>query len=81
MSGLENDSASRIKNAEERLARAIGRLEAALDAQGEAALAKPGLADELSRLQTENIELRALVGRASESLDTTIAKLKSQLTG
>ena len=82
MSGIDNDSTDRIKNAEERLARAIGRLEAALDAQSATApQVDPGLAQELSRLQTENGELRTLVGRAQISLDGTIAKLKTQLTG
>jgi len=71
-----------MQNAEQRLAQAIGRLEAALDAQGNnASKADVGLAQELSRLQTENVELRTLVGRASASLDTTITKLKTQLTG
>lgn len=87
MSGTENDNSTRMKNAEERLARAIGRLEAALDAQASSAMASssktldPGLAEELSRLQTENVELRTQVGRASERLDGTIAKLKTHLTG
>lgn len=85
MSGTENDSNVRMKNAEERLARAIGRLEAALDAQVQAPSAPnkadSTLADELSRLQTENGELRALVGQASARLDDTIVKLKTQLSG
>lgn len=88
MSGTENNSVNRMKNAEDRLARAIGRLEAALDSQVHAQAdapnagpnAGPGLADELSRLQADNAELRALVGRASERLDGTIAKLKSELS-
>ena len=82
MSGFDNNSNNRMQNAEQRLAQAIGRLEAALDAQGNnASKADVGLAQELSRLQTENVELRTLVGRASASLDTTITKLKTQLTG
>ena len=82
MSGIDNNNTDRIKNAEERLARAIGRLEAALDAQSATATkVDPGLAQELSRLQTENGELRTLVGRAQAGLDGTIAKLKTQLTG
>lgn len=85
MSGTDKDSTVRMKNAEERLARAIGRLETALEAQaakGAAATAPDaGLAEELSRLQTDNAELRTLVGRASDQLDTTIVKLKTQLTG
>ena len=83
MSGIDKDNSARIKNAEESLARAIGRLEAAFDAQTASADMQqdPGLADEISRLQTENAELRTLVGRASESLDGTIAKLKTQLAG
>ncbi len=82
MSGTENNSQNRIKNAEERLARAIGRLEAALDGQQTSSKpADPRLAEQLSRLQTENGELRTLVGRASDQLDGTIAKLKAQMTG
>jgi len=62
----------------------MARLEGALAAkasggQGDAALAP--LAEELSRLQTENAELKALVGQASSSLDATIAKLKKQMSG
>lgn len=85
MSGIDNKSASRMKNAEDRLARAIERLETALDAQRASSASAPPLnpdwADELSRLQTENVELRALVGRASERLDGTIAKLKTRIAG
>ena len=80
MSGIDNTTVNRIANAEDRLARAIGRLEAALETQ--AASAKPidaNLAQELSRLQTENGELRALVGTASARLDDTIVRLKTKL--
>lgn len=86
MSGIDNDSTHRLQNAEQRLARAIGRLEAALQAQVASQVASankvdPALAQELSRLQSENGELRALVGSASERLDGAIAKLKTQLAG
>ncbi len=82
MSDIDKSSNNRLQNAEQRLAQAIGRLEAALDAQGDKApKADAGLAQELSRLQTENVELRTLVGQASASLDTTIAKLKTHVAG
>ena len=86
MSGIDNDSTHRLQNAEQRLALAIGRLEAALEAQvasqaASASQVDPALAGELSRLQSENGELRALVGSASERLDGAIAKLKTQLAG
>jgi hypothetical protein len=86
VSGIDNNSTHRLENAEQRLARAIGRLEAALDAQASSQAASankvdPALAQELSRLQSENGELRSLVGSASERLDGAIAKLKTQLAG
>lgn len=86
MSGIDNDSTHRLQNAEQRLALAIGRLEAALEAQvasqaASASQVDPALVGELSRLQNENGELRALVGSASERLDGAIAKLKTQLVG
>ena len=82
MSGIDNDSTHRLQNAEQRLALAIGRLEAALEAKAaSASQVDPALAGELSRLQSENGELRALVGNASERLDGAIAKLKTQLAG
>lgn len=80
--GLSSDM--RLQNAEERLARAVDRLESALASAKQATPEKtldPALADELSRLQTENGELRTLVGRATTTLDGTIAKLKTQLQG
>jgi len=71
-----------MQNAEQRLAQAIGRLEAALDAQGNnASKADVGLAQELSRLQTENVELRTLVGRASASLETTHNQAQNPVNG
>ncbi|MCR4378925.1 MAG: hypothetical protein NUV50_12640 [Rhodospirillales bacterium] len=86
MSGIDNDSTHRLQNAEQRLALAIGRLEAALEVKAasqatSAHKVDPALAQELSRLQGENGELRALVGSASERLDGAIAKLKTQLAG
>ncbi|MFC1673352.1 hypothetical protein ACFL12_04280 [Pseudomonadota bacterium] len=72
----------RIKNAEERLARAIGRVQAAAEKiadQPESAVPSDALVDELSRLQTENAQLKGLMGDAQTRLDATIAKLKSQM--
>lgn len=80
--GLNSDV--RLQNAEERLALAVDRLESALASAKQATPEKtldPALVDELSRLQTENGELRTLVGRATSTLDGTIAKLKTQLQG
>ena len=82
MSGIDNDSSHRLQNAEQRLALSIGRLEAVLETQmASANKADPALAQELGRLQSENGELRALVGGASARLDGAIAKLKTQLAG
>lgn len=84
MSVTENDSAKRINIAEDRLARAIDRLQAALQAQAQnhtAGAPDPALAEELSRLQSENGALRALVGDAGTRLDATISKLKTQMAG
>ena len=73
---------SRLEQAEQRLAQAMGRLEGALDAKASAGgQGDAPLADELSRLQTENAELKALVNQASSSLDATIDKLKQQMEG
>lgn len=80
MSGTENHNATRLSNAEQRLTRAIERLDAALQHSGPA-VADPQLSEELSRLQSENAHLRSLVGQASDRLDGTIAKLKTQLAG
>lgn len=94
MSGIEQDtqhpSASLLDQAETRLAQALGRLEAALEAreqtwsQSAAAVAPdPGqnqdLNDEIARLKTENGELRALVGEAYDRVDGVIGKLKAQM--
>jgi len=82
--GIETATSERLKNAEDRLARAIGRLQAALEAKADDAApasADPSLAGELSRLQTENTELRTLVGQASERIDAAIGKLKSRMAG
>lgn len=75
---------TRLEQAEQRLAQAMGRLEGALDAKasaGQVDTPPAPLADELSRLQTENAELKALVNKASSSLDATIDKLKQQMEG
>jgi hypothetical protein len=80
VSGTENHNAIRLRHAEQRLARAIDRLDAALqNASSSAQAPDPQLSEALSRLQSENAELRTMVGQASERLDGTIAKLKTQL--
>lgn len=86
-----NPTQSRIRAAEERLARAIGRLEGALEKSASAFAAdpaQPGLAQpdpvlsaEVARLGAENDKLRALVGQAGERLDATIVRLKAHLAG
>ena len=78
----ENASGERLKAAEDRLARAIGRLQAAADARANApaqASVDPGLADQISLLKTENQSLRRLVVQASEKLDATIDRLKTHM--
>lgn len=83
MSVSHHDTAERLKKAEERLAVAIGRLEAALEAQADNApgqgVPDPALAEEISRLQSENAELRDLVGEAATRLDGAIGQLKSRM--
>lgn len=80
MSGQGLDLEKRLEAAELRLANAIGQLEAALDGQGSATTAvDPALADEISRLQNENVELKSLVGQTSHRLDSTIVKLKDHM--
>lgn len=87
-----NPTQSRIRAAEERLARAIGRLEGALEksasafaaadpAQPDLAQPDPVLSAEVARLGAENDKLRALVGQAGERLDATIVRLKAHLAG
>jgi len=80
-----SNSQNRLEQAEQRLTAAMGRLESVLDAKASAGgpqgQSDAPLASELSRLQSENAELKALVGQASSSLDATIDKLKQQMSG
>jgi len=67
---------SRLEQANQRLAQAIGRLEGALEAKGKRT---DNLAPDLSRLQAENVVLKGLMGQASTRLDATIVQLKAQM--
>ncbi|PHS77500.1 MAG: hypothetical protein COB59_09205 [Rhodospirillaceae bacterium] len=83
MAGEQRDSEKRLQAAELRLANAIVRLETALKnqspAEANAAGADENLAAELSRLQTENLELKGLAQQTSTRLDVTIAQLKDHM--
>lgn len=73
----------RLKAAEDRLAQAIGRLEAAVSARPsggqEASQDTSALQAQLEALSAENEELRAVIGNTSQRLDGTIAKFKAKL--
>ena len=75
-----NDFEKRLEAAELRLANAIVQLESSLDKQSSSATGlEVGLADEISRLQSENVELKSIVGQTSHRLDATIVKLKDHM--
>lgn len=81
MVGEERDTQERLQMAELRLANAIVRLESALENQNAVETgADENLAAELSRLQTENLELKGLAQQTSVRLDATIAQLKGQMS-
>jgi len=80
MSGQERNTEKRLQAAELRLANAIVRLESALEKQSPVEAAEnENLAAELSRLQTENLELKGLAQKTSIRLDATIAQLKDHM--
>ena len=86
MNGVDQTAQSRVQAAEDRLTRAINRLEAALEKRANDSLAvqTPPQNDgevrsDVQHLQAENAELRALVETAAERLDGTIAKFKAKL--
>jgi len=72
-----------LKAAEDRLARAIDRLETVLEKRADATGVNPADAELLAQaqgLQAENVRLRELVDDTAMRLDGTIAKFKSKLT-
>lgn len=92
MNGVDQIAHSRVQAAQDRLARAMERLESVLQKRAEDTLTAPGAAQssaedesrlrsEVQQLQSENAELRTLVETAAERLDVTIAKFKDKLAG
>jgi len=80
MDGQDQDIQKRLEAAELRLAKAVDRLETALDKRSASdAGVESDLASELSRLQTENAELKGLAQQTSVRLDATIVKLKDHM--
>ncbi|HEY9078991.1 hypothetical protein [Magnetovibrio sp.] len=82
MTGADPTNSNRLQASQERLARAIGRLEAAVEHRAESAPMSQDDANLLAQaqeLQTENAKLRALVDETAARLDGTIAKFKNQL--
>ena len=82
MNGVDPTADNRLKTAEDRLARAIGRLQTVLekrtDATGVSAVDAELLA-QAQGLQSENVRLRELVIDTTARLDGTIAKFNSKL--
>ena len=75
---------NRLSAAEDRLARAIARLQTALEKRSEPAAmsqADAALLAEAQGLQAENAKLRELVDDTAARLDGTIAKFKTKLAG
>ena len=80
MSGEQRDTEKRLQAAELRLANAIVRLETALENQSTTETGvDEGLAAELSRLQTENLELKGVAQQTGARIDATIAQLKDHM--
>lgn len=73
----------RLQAAETRLTQALQRLETALQANPPSAAGpdQDALSAELQALQDENASLRTAMQGASERLDATIVKFKTQLAG
>lgn len=72
---------NRLNTAEERLSRAVDRLDRALKNQPSANDFAADLSVQMQALQAENTELRALVNSTAQRLDGTIAQFKSKLAG
>ena len=84
MTGVNPTVSNRLKAAEDRLTRAIDRLETVLEKRTDAAGGSPADAELLAQaqgLQAENASLRELVDDTAARLDGTIAKFKSKLAG
>jgi hypothetical protein len=80
MVGADHSTENRLEAAELRLAKAIGRLEAALENnRASEPTSARDVADEIKRLQTENDDLKDLIGQSSVRLEATIGTLKNQM--
>lgn len=71
----------RLTAAQDRLARAIGRLEAAIQNINFSDGSESRLINQVKSLQGENAQLRAAVDNTVQQLDDTIAKFKEKLAG
>ena len=81
MAGQDQSAKQRLDALELRLAKAIGRLESALEKRSASgANIESELAHEISGLQLENSELKGVVGQTAVRLDATIGKLKDQMS-
>lgn|GEM_PF-1761693 len=75
---------NRLSAAEDRLARAIARLQTAVEQRSDSTAMSPADAELLAQaqgLQAENAKLRELVDDTAARLDGTIAKFKTKLAG
>jgi len=82
VTGVDPTASNRLNAAEDRLARAIDRLETVLEKRAAAGVnpADAELVAQAQGLQAENVRLRELVDDTATRLDGTIAKFKSKLT-
>ena len=81
VTGSNSTSSDRLSTAQERLVRAIGRLEIASKNRSKSNGSGGVLNDQVQQLKAENAELRSAMDSTAQRLDTTIAKFKTQLAG
>ncbi len=72
MSGTQERSAARLKNAQVRLGAAIERLDGVFDCEVER-----GRDVEVKALRSENATLKKALGQATSRLDAVISKIKT----
>ena len=71
----------RLTAAQDRLVRAIGRLEVASQSLSFSDGSESKFIDQIKSLQGENAQLRAAMDNTVQQLDGTIAKFKEKLAG
>lgn len=84
VTGVDPTTHNRLSAAEDRLSRAIARLQTAVETRAEPAAMSQADAELLAQaqgLQAENAKLRELVDDTAARLDGTIAKFKTKLAG